>query len=246
MFLSPLFSTTYFSPIADRQTARAKLELEALKITPKGPRMPLINRSAELSQQQLTALQALASGAHVTAAAKAAGVHRSTVHNWCNDLSGFTAALRQSRLLAAQTVDDGLQSMTNLALDTIRHLLESDKTPASIKLKAAQSILSAVKDLAKPPSGLSEMEQIDIKMRTALENGILEEALAESVPQPAAAKPVPEPVLVNEPKPDSVRHISTLWPADFDPRIIFPLPPPIGSRVMPFPIRSAGRDKTGT
>ena len=94
--------------------------------------MKLSNYGPQLSQQQLTALEALVKGATVTDAAKLAGVHRSTVHNWRTGLAGFTAALRHSRIQTAQTIEDGLQSMATLALDTIRHLLESEKTPPSI------------------------------------------------------------------------------------------------------------------
>ena len=81
--------------------------------------MQLSNYGPQLSAQQLTALEALVKGDTVTGAAKLAGVHRSTVHNWCTGLAGFTAALRHSRIQTAQTIEDGLQSMATLALDTI-------------------------------------------------------------------------------------------------------------------------------
>ena len=99
--------------------------------------MKLCNYGPQLSAQQLKVLEALVQGATVTDAAKLAGVHRSTVYNWCTDLAGFRAALRHSRTQTVQAIEDGLQSLATLALDTIRHLLESEKTPASIRLKAA-------------------------------------------------------------------------------------------------------------
>ena len=167
--------------------------------------MQLSNYGPQLSPRQLKALTALAQGSTVTDAAKLAGVHRSTVHNWCTDIAGFTAALRHSRIQTVQAIEDGLQSMATLALDTIRHLLESEKTPPSIRLKAAQSILAAVRDLTIPPR-MSELDQIENQMRTALEDSAMAEALTgrETAPEPA-------------PEPDAqaaiaaaVRHNSTL------------------------------------
>ena len=175
--------------------------------------MQLSNFGPQLSQQQLTALEALVKGATVTDAAKLAGVHRSTVHNWCTDLAGFTAALRHSRIQTVQAIEDGLQSMATLALDTIRHLLESEKTPPSIRLKAAQSILAAVKDLSLPPR-MSECDQIENQMRTALEDSAMAEALTgrETAPEPAAQEAIAA----------AVRHNSTLS-----------APPPVYKSVLP-------------
>ena len=136
----------------------------------------------EFTSKQLEALEALARGCTVTDAAKTAGVHRSTVHNWCTDITGFRAALRHSKTQTAQRIEDGFQSMATLALDTMRHLLESEKTPASIKLKAAQSILDAIKNLAVPQR-LPCDDQIEHEMRTALEESAMTEALFQTAPE---------------------------------------------------------------
>ena len=96
----------------------------------------------KLSQPQLEALKTLAAGSTVSAAAKAAGVHRSTVYNWCRDHAAFRAALTHSKIQAAEVIDDEIRDLAALALDTIRHILQSEKTPASVKLKAAQYLLA--------------------------------------------------------------------------------------------------------
>ena len=166
--------------------------------------MQLSSFGPQLSQQQLTALEALVKGSTVTDAAKLAGVHRSTVHNWCTDLAGFTAALRHSRIQTVQALEDGLQSMATLALDTIRHLLESEKTPPSIRLKAAQSILAAVKDLTIPPR-MSDLDQIENQMRTALEDSAMAEALTAGTENAPEAEPTAQEAIAA-----AIRHNSTL------------------------------------
>ena len=102
---------------------------------------------SQLTAPQLEAVKLLATGATVSAAAKAAGVHRSSVYNWCRDHAEFRAALRHSKIQAAEVIDDEVRELASLAVDTIRQLLASDKTPAATKLKAAQYVLEAA---AKP------------------------------------------------------------------------------------------------
>ena len=109
-------------------------------------------------------------------AAKAVGVHRSTIYNWCRTLTPFGEALRHSRIQAAEVIEDELSDLAHLAVDTIRQLLTSDKTPASIKLKTIQLVLDAS---AKPGVGaiISELDQ-------------LREALTADPPVNAEAGPV--------------------------------------------------------
>ena len=132
---------------------------------------------AQLTQSQLAALKTLAAGATVTAAAQAAGVHRSTVYNWVRDNAAFSAALRHSKICAAEVIDDEIRELAALALDTIRQLLQSEKTPAATKLKAAQYVLHGV---AHPALEIlvAENKAFEFEINTATEDFALDQAIA--------------------------------------------------------------------
>ena len=97
-----------------------------------------------LSDRQLTPLQEkalvhLSAGLTPTAAAKIAGVHRNTIHNWLRS-SVFADALRQyqhDRVLAWR---GEAQSLDSLALGAIQTILSDPNVPADVRLQAALSI----------------------------------------------------------------------------------------------------------
>ena len=155
-----------------------------------------------LTQPQLAALETLAAGATVTAAAQAAGVHRSTVYNWVRDNASFSAALRHSKIQAAEVIDDEIRELAALAIDTIRQLLASEKTPAATKLKAAQYVLHGV---AEPALKIvvAENRAFEFELTTAHEDFALDEAIG----QPANSTKLDTPPAVEKPAP--VRQTST-------------------------------------
>ena len=132
---------------------------------------------AQLTQPQIAALKTLATGATVTAAAQAAGVHRSTVYNWVRDNASFSAALRHSKIQAAEVIDDEIRELAGLAIDAIRQLLASEKTPAATRLKAAQYVLHGV---AHPALEIivAENKAFEFEMNTATEDFALDQAIA--------------------------------------------------------------------
>jgi transposase-like protein len=100
-----------------------------------------ILQNSTLSPVQAQVITALAAGASISAAAKAAGVHRSTVHNWLNE-PNFATLFDTSRQDYVESLRDQLRDLSVLALDTIRQLLENPDTPASVRLRAAQLVLN--------------------------------------------------------------------------------------------------------
>ena len=148
---------------------------------------------AQLTQPQIAALKTLATGATVTTAAQAAGVHRSTVYNWVRDNAAFSAALRHSNIQAAEVIDDEIRELAALAIDAIRQLLASEKTPAATKLKAAQYVLHGV---AHPALEIlvAENRAFEFEMTTAHEDSALDAEIASSTnfdtPRPVE-KPTP-------------------------------------------------------
>ncbi len=99
-------------------------------------------------QQQV--LQALVVGQSISAAAKEAGLHRSTIHLWSQKHPGFARILLGARHHRAECLIEELGNLADLALDTFRQILSDQQTPASVRLKATLEIVKLVE--AQRPS----------------------------------------------------------------------------------------------
>jgi AcrR family transcriptional regulator len=100
-----------------------------------------------MTAQPLTTIQAqivksFASGATLTAAAAAAGVHRSTIYEWLQTHHEFAAAVRQARAAYRSALNDQICELTGLAFTALRSLLEDPYTPPAIRTKIALNILN--------------------------------------------------------------------------------------------------------
>jgi hypothetical protein len=95
---------------------------------------------ANLSPVQAQVIAALAQGRTVTAAAQDAGLHRNTIYNWYHE-PAFKTAVEEAQSEYVAILSDGMRDLAALALDTLRNLLEDPKTPASVRLRTALSIL---------------------------------------------------------------------------------------------------------
>jgi|HubBroStandDraft_6_1064221.scaffolds.fasta_scaffold1532981_1 Homeodomain-like domain len=94
-----------------------------------------------LTPVQAQVVHALSQGVTITAAAQAAGLHRATIHNWLKTLPAFETAVNEARADYVLTLRDDLKSMSCLALSTLRGLLETNDTPAAVRLRAALAVL---------------------------------------------------------------------------------------------------------
>lgn len=154
------------------------------------------NNNHDLSPKQRIAIQALATGADVTAAAEA-GVHRTTVHHWCRTLPVFRAALRESSAQHADALRDQLRNMSNSAAAILREVLENKEAPQSLRLRAALAVIRAV-EATHPDHDLPSTADYERFMCIGLEQGHATAALAHELPdQP----PVPEATPRNAPCP---------------------------------------------
>jgi transposase-like protein len=90
---------------------------------------------------QVQVIAALAEGRSVTRAAAAVGIHRSTIHNWMRTSKEFRDAVNQARDHFFECVNDQLNELSAVALDTVRQLLTSPDTPPSLRLQAALAVL---------------------------------------------------------------------------------------------------------
>ena len=97
-----------------------------------------------LSAQQITVLDALASGASVTQAAAEAGIHRNTIANWRRESLTFQAALTNAQYERAFAFREKAEEMTDLAFDTLRALLTDPKASPSVRLRAALTVVKIV------------------------------------------------------------------------------------------------------
>jgi AcrR family transcriptional regulator len=116
-----------------------------------------------LTPVQAQVVQALAQGISITAAASAAGVHRSTVHNWLNNQKEFATAVQEAREDYVTILRDELRDLSRIALATVRQLLEDPKTSTGTRAKLALAVLQRPQyatgrswNLPVPPAALAE------------------------------------------------------------------------------------------
>ena len=124
-----------------------------------------------LTPIQVQVLQSLVAGLSVTAAAKEAGIHRTTVHLWTRTLPDFARAYLTLRQQRADRLVDELGDLAGLAINTFRQLLSDESASASVRLKAAMEIVKLVE--AQRPTTLStalagpKFEKLDADLRVA-------------------------------------------------------------------------------
>ena len=98
---------------------------------------------AKSDQKKSAALEALLDSSSMTEAANKAGISRRTMYNYLHNDLDFARAYAEARNRQAVAYMDELTARRDRAQDFIMGLLDDEKQPASIRLKAAQSILTA-------------------------------------------------------------------------------------------------------
>jgi len=96
---------------------------------------------SHLSSQQFQVIDALSSGASLTQAAAAAGVHRNTIANWRSSSPQFQQALADLESGCALIFRERAQQLADLAFDSLREVLQDPKASPSVRLKAAIFII---------------------------------------------------------------------------------------------------------
>lgn len=129
----------------------------------------------EASQNELTAIQievlsALLSGETIKAAAKLAGVDRSSVHRWLRDDWNFQAARNRGiEAIQAATIA-GLQTLAQSALEVIQESIRDGDQQTAINVLKGVGLLSGHQFV--PGSGNSDVlrEESEIRRREAASN----------------------------------------------------------------------------
>ncbi|MGD0580383.1 MAG: SEC-C metal-binding domain-containing protein [Bryobacteraceae bacterium] len=124
-----------------------------------------------LSERQRRALAGLAAGQPITLAAAAAGVHRSSLHNWLARDPAFRAAHAALSRHQAESAAD----LATIARAGLQALITDPAAPFDIRLRAIQTALKAVQALpvanllpdldpapaAPPPASVESMQPPD-------------------------------------------------------------------------------------
>lgn len=98
------------------------------------------NTTKDLSQRQQAAINALLRGSTMTDAAKKAKVDRTTLYRWIEDPE-FEAVYNRERRDLQATLRRQMSLLAEEAVDTVRNLLTSEEVPASVRLRAAMTVL---------------------------------------------------------------------------------------------------------
>ena len=101
-------------------------------------------------------LDALALGQSISAAARLAGVHRSTVYHWNRTDPQVARALAASRAGCHSSLYDDIQDLASRALTTIGETIDNPQLSPSLRLRAALAVLktaSAPAPDSAPASG---------------------------------------------------------------------------------------------
>jgi uncharacterized protein YchJ len=96
--------------------------------------------------QTLTPVQAqvaslLAAGSTITDAATQASISRQTIYTWLQSNAAFEAAVTQAQSEYETTFHDQLRRLSQLALDSLERILNDEKAPAGVRLRAALAVL---------------------------------------------------------------------------------------------------------
>ncbi|MCW5978553.1 MAG: SEC-C domain-containing protein [Bryobacteraceae bacterium] len=154
------------------------------------------------AQAQVAA--ALAEGKTISAAAREAGVHRSTIHNWLQTIPDFAHSVEHATADNRSQLADDLTELAAAALGVLRNLLADPETPASVRLKAALAVLDRPRfpdrDWSLPAPVETPARQLYADEMALLASDYkmmrMNDALRKSethIPAPSAAPPRAEP-----------------------------------------------------
>jgi len=164
-----------------------------------------------LSSSQVRFLHAVTQGATVSAAARQAGVHRSTVYHWLQNQPAFQPAFARARQEYTAELRDQMAELSAGALGALRDLVRDPATPASVRLKTALAILERPAfpdpEWRLPVSTYSAQEQ---QLSSELNLIKKDPELWEQLTDPARMMPRPAPPPDESPaRPEPVARNST-------------------------------------
>ena len=97
--------------------------------------------TASLSPVQAQVAAILAQGHSITAAARQAGIHRSTIYQWLQHSLDFKTTVEDAQQEYLATLTDEMRDLSASALRTLHGVLDNPETHDGIRLKAALAVL---------------------------------------------------------------------------------------------------------
>ncbi len=148
----------------------------------------------ELTPIQSQVAAGLLAGKSVSAVAREAGIHRSTIYHWRNEQPYFNVVLRKARSRHQTAMFDLVQDLAEQAMETVSELLSSEDP--NLRLRAAQAILRLANpgNLSQETKAVIDFEALDAhtdpppKFDTIRQNPTL---LSVPAPEPGRNSPCP-------------------------------------------------------
>lgn len=97
-----------------------------------------------LTPEQLDVLYDLAEGKSVTAAADAAGIHRTTIHHWIRTIPEFRLTLDAARRAHIDAVRDQMNELAAPSLALLKKIVHDESAPLALRARTAFAILKFV------------------------------------------------------------------------------------------------------
>ena len=144
-----------------------------------------LNPDPTAQQQQVLVL--LAQGKSINAAAEAVGIHRNTIANWRRSSESFRNHWHTMQYEQAMHWRDELQSIAHVAVDAILKTLTDEKTPASVRLRAALAVIGKVTTVPAAQPDLKPSRNLHNLAQAAQSPESEVEPLTVPVPQEVAA-----------------------------------------------------------
>jgi hypothetical protein len=119
---------------------------------------------SSLTTQQLQVIEALSSGLSVTAAADAAGLHRTTVHHWTRNIPEFRDTLAASKQAHIDIYRDGMNALAAPAITILRNIIEDETASPALRVRTA---LAIIKFVTTPEKTIAPQETAKAQQNTA-------------------------------------------------------------------------------
>lgn len=122
----------------------------------------------KVTPRQQKAISALLNSGDIEQAASAAGVKASTIQKWLAQ-DDFILALNWAEMLAMNSVNRGLLSLSQLATLATRLILVDPRTTPQLRLKAVDSILThllRIRELAELEQRVAALERLQNESST--------------------------------------------------------------------------------
>ena len=132
---------------------------------------------ADLSFQQIRAIELLITGRSISAIAKELGIARNTLYAWLNDDHHFQNALNAQRKRLQAEVEDRLNALSEKAFEVFEKALE-DQEEKNLRLRAAEIILKGLGFLSGKKREYHLLDKFEIYLRDRLKRGEITEEQA--------------------------------------------------------------------